>query len=228
MHYQAQEQYTQAEPLHKRALTIRKKVLGLEHRDVAESLNNLALLYNNQGKLLEAEPLYKQALEILEKVLGSDNPYVLLTLNNLASLYAKQGRHAEAETLRARALQIKRKMETQSIASDKPSSLTGTTEKEASLKWRTTAMSVVPLKVVPKPLPDPVGRGRIIFNNPAAPVRDANPAVEYVCGSCSAPLLTDMDMIKFATIFPNSEVLVRCKECNAYNDATPPPTSAAR
>jgi hypothetical protein len=31
-------------------LAIREKALGLEHDDVAQSLNNLATLYHNQGR----------------------------------------------------------------------------------------------------------------------------------------------------------------------------------
>ncbi len=67
-------QYQGAEPLFKQALTIRKEVLGLHHPDTATSLNNLAYLYQAQGKLAEAEPLYKQTLEILKQVLGPDHP----------------------------------------------------------------------------------------------------------------------------------------------------------
>ena len=49
-------------------------MLGLEHSDTAISLNNLALLYDNQGKYNEAEPLYQRALAIDEKTLGPDHP----------------------------------------------------------------------------------------------------------------------------------------------------------
>ena len=37
----------------------------------ANSLNNLALLYDNQGLYSQAEPLYKRALAIREKALGA-------------------------------------------------------------------------------------------------------------------------------------------------------------
>jgi len=40
--------YKDAEPLCKRALEIREKVLGADHPDVAKQLNNLALIYQNQ------------------------------------------------------------------------------------------------------------------------------------------------------------------------------------
>jgi tetratricopeptide (TPR) repeat protein len=70
---------------------------------VGRSLNNLALLYQSQGRHAEAEPLYKRALVITEKALGPDHPRVGTTLNNLAQLYRAQGRHAEAEPLVRRA-----------------------------------------------------------------------------------------------------------------------------
>jgi hypothetical protein len=44
--------------LYKRALAIREKVLGPEHPSVGAALNNLALLYDSQGRYPEAEPLY--------------------------------------------------------------------------------------------------------------------------------------------------------------------------
>ncbi len=42
----------------------------------AQSLNNLAVLYQAQGRYAEAEPLYKRALAIREKALGPDHPDV--------------------------------------------------------------------------------------------------------------------------------------------------------
>ncbi|MEE8273634.1 MAG: tetratricopeptide repeat protein, partial [Alphaproteobacteria bacterium] len=62
-----QRRYAKAESLLKRGLAIREKALGPEHPDVAGSLNNLAALYDAQGKYTEAEPLEKRALAIAEK-----------------------------------------------------------------------------------------------------------------------------------------------------------------
>ena len=42
---------TEALPLYQRALTIREKALGPEHPDTATSLNNLAVLYQDHGRL---------------------------------------------------------------------------------------------------------------------------------------------------------------------------------
>jgi Flp pilus assembly protein TadD len=48
------------------ALAMSKRLLGAEHPDVASSLNNLAALYDAQGRSSEAEPLYQQARAINE------------------------------------------------------------------------------------------------------------------------------------------------------------------
>jgi tetratricopeptide (TPR) repeat protein len=47
-------------------------------------LNNLAALYDAQGRYAEAEPLYRRAVAIAEKALGPDHPRVGTALNNLA------------------------------------------------------------------------------------------------------------------------------------------------
>ena len=75
----------------------------------AQSLNNLAVLYQRQGRYAEAEPLYKRSLAIREKALGPDHPDVGTALNNLAGSIDAQGRYAEAEPLYKRALAIREK-----------------------------------------------------------------------------------------------------------------------
>ena len=52
-----QGRYSEAEPLYRESLTIRREQLGERHSDVATSLNNLAELYHIQGRYSEAEPL---------------------------------------------------------------------------------------------------------------------------------------------------------------------------
>jgi CHAT domain-containing protein/tetratricopeptide (TPR) repeat protein len=76
---------------------------------VATSLNNLANLYNFQGRYAEAAPLYKRTVTILEKALGPDHANVGTALNNLAELYKSLGRYAEAEPLLNRAIAIREK-----------------------------------------------------------------------------------------------------------------------
>lgn len=97
--YGKRGKYKEAEPLCKRALEIREKVLGKDHPDVAKQLNNLALLCQNQGKYEEVEYYYQRALDIYQTKLGPDDPNVAKTKNNLASCYLKQGKFKQAETL---------------------------------------------------------------------------------------------------------------------------------
>ena len=62
-------------------------MLGEEHPDTAESLNDLALLYDQMEDYAKAEPLFQQALQIDRKVLGEEHPETATGLNNLAGLY---------------------------------------------------------------------------------------------------------------------------------------------
>ncbi len=110
-YYQDRGQYTAAEPLFMRALSIVEEVLDANHLDVARSLNNLAVLYRNQGRYNEAEPLFMRALSIFEEVLGAEHPDVATSVNNLALLYYNQGRYSAAEPLFKRALSIVEEMQ---------------------------------------------------------------------------------------------------------------------
>ena len=92
-----------AEPLLQRSLLIFEKALGPDHLRVAISLNNLAALYDDQGRYADAERLYEPSMAIREKALGPDHPTVATSLNNLAGLYNKQGDCSEAIPLIQRA-----------------------------------------------------------------------------------------------------------------------------
>lgn len=85
------------------------KAFGPDNPRLATTLNNLAVLYDEQGRYAEAEPLYKRALAIVEKALGPEHPNIATNLNNLVSLYLFQGKYAEAEPLVKRSLAITEK-----------------------------------------------------------------------------------------------------------------------
>jgi tetratricopeptide (TPR) repeat protein len=78
------------------ALAIREKGLGPDHPDVARSLNNLADLYERQGRYAEALPLFQRALAIRERAAGPDHPDTATSMNNLAAFYHASGRPADA------------------------------------------------------------------------------------------------------------------------------------
>ncbi len=75
------------------------------------TLNNLAVLYYDQGKYAEAEPLLKRALAIREKALGPEHPHVAQSLENYAALLRQTARANEAERMEARAKAIRAKSE---------------------------------------------------------------------------------------------------------------------
>ncbi|HLK54952.1 MAG TPA: tetratricopeptide repeat protein, partial [Chthonomonadaceae bacterium] len=74
----------QAEPLLVRALAIREKVLGEVHPDTAQSLNNLAGLYEAQSRYAQAKSLYVRALAIYDKTLGPNHQRTQTTRGNLS------------------------------------------------------------------------------------------------------------------------------------------------
>lgn len=100
--------YAQAEPLLKRALVIRARVLGLEHPDTATSYNNLAQLYRLRGEYRQAEELYQRALKIREDVLGPQDSNTAFTLHDLGHIYYFQGEFKKAEPFYQRALAIRK------------------------------------------------------------------------------------------------------------------------
>ncbi|MEE8199617.1 MAG: tetratricopeptide repeat protein, partial [Candidatus Acidoferrales bacterium] len=90
--------YAEAEKLWLAALK-EAETFGGEDPRLATSLNNLAAIYDEQGKYAQAEPLYQRALAIREKTLGPELPELATSLNNLALLYDNQGKYAQAEPL---------------------------------------------------------------------------------------------------------------------------------
>jgi Flp pilus assembly protein TadD len=88
---------------------MQERALGPGHPQVATTLNNLGVLYRQQGRYAEAEAAHRRALAIREGALGKNHPEVATSLSNLAALYYVQGRQAEAEALRERALAIERR-----------------------------------------------------------------------------------------------------------------------
>jgi CHAT domain-containing protein/Tfp pilus assembly protein PilF len=103
------KKYDEAQPLAERAIEIRKKALGLEHLDIATSLNGLAFLYRDKGDRAKAESLYQQALAIREKAFGPEHLSVADSLNTLAVFYRSGEDLTKAESLYLRALAITEK-----------------------------------------------------------------------------------------------------------------------
>ena len=69
-------------------------------------MNNLAGLYESQGRYKSAEPLYLEALEISTEQLGDRHPDTAASMNNLALLYFKTDRLSKAVTMMSEAVKI--------------------------------------------------------------------------------------------------------------------------
>jgi serine/threonine protein kinase/Tfp pilus assembly protein PilF len=102
-------QYDAARPNLEKMLEIRRKVLPVGHPDIAQGVNNLAVLLIAQRKLAEAEPLLRDALEMERNALPAGDPEIATSLNNLATLLKNERKFAEAEQLCREALAMRRK-----------------------------------------------------------------------------------------------------------------------
>ena len=68
-----------------------ERTLGAEHPHTLASVNNLALLLQDQGQLEEAAPLFRRDLEASERTLGAEHPDTLVSMYNLAAMLEKTG-----------------------------------------------------------------------------------------------------------------------------------------
>lgn len=75
-----------------RSLEMRQRVLGADHPDCAQSLNNLAALHTERKEYEMAEDMYERALDIRKKALSPDHPSLAYTLKHLAILYKRRVR----------------------------------------------------------------------------------------------------------------------------------------
>ncbi|CAB1119405.1 unnamed protein product [Ectocarpus sp. CCAP 1310/34] len=96
-----------AEDFYRRALAIREEQVGVDHPEVARTLDDLGLCAFAVGRMAEAEEFFGRALAIRAEKLGVDHPDVPSTLNILGNCVCKLGRMKEAEELYRRALEIR-------------------------------------------------------------------------------------------------------------------------
>ena len=80
-----QGHYEKAIPIAEQVIGIRKRILGENHPDYVESLNNLAALYYSMADSTRAKPLFKQALAIRKKVLGEKPSRLCYQFKNFSS-----------------------------------------------------------------------------------------------------------------------------------------------
>jgi CHAT domain-containing protein/Tfp pilus assembly protein PilF len=93
--------------LAQRAIEVKTRALGADHAELAESLNNLAILHFFGGEYLEAKPLWERAIVLRRNALGPDHPKVAHMMNNLANLLTMIGEYDQARELYEQALAIR-------------------------------------------------------------------------------------------------------------------------
>ncbi len=88
-----------ARPLHERALTDRRRMLGEDHPDTLTSASNLALDLGALGEHERARQLDEDTLTRRRRVLGEDHPHTLTSANNLAADLRALGEHERARQM---------------------------------------------------------------------------------------------------------------------------------
>jgi eukaryotic-like serine/threonine-protein kinase len=103
--------YAEARSLFQRALEIQRNTLGLGNSATLHTMNDLAAVFEVEGRLAEAEGLDREVLKIRRRELGSDHPDTVTSLVGLAVDVENQGRYAEAEKLNREALDIQHRVQ---------------------------------------------------------------------------------------------------------------------
>ena len=93
--YMAYGDYTKAQPLAERALSLARENEA-SNSELAMCLIDLATLYKSQNKLANAEKMCLLGLQLQEKALYKNHPYIAYTLRTLSSIYQQQSKYNEA------------------------------------------------------------------------------------------------------------------------------------
>lgn len=101
--------HSEAEPLKKELLKLRRQVLGPEHPDTIAVLGSYAATLVRLGRQAEAVKMQKDVLDLTRRVLGSESAHTLIVaLINYADTVNYMGRQTEAEQLRLEAYEVAR------------------------------------------------------------------------------------------------------------------------
>ncbi len=133
---------------HRRVLALDESVHGLDHPDIALSLQSIGFLLRSLGELDEAQTALEQALAIQQRLLGREHPDVAGSLIGLGKVADARGDHEGALELHRAALQI----ETTALGPDHiyvastldlvATALTRRGEHEQALELRTRAVAI--------------------------------------------------------------------------------------
>ena len=95
-----------AEDLYRQALAAQEQLYGAVHPVVAIAINNLGLLYTEQGRYEEAEAELLRSLDMKRELFDRETVGMAITMSNLAVVHGKQGKKDAAERELYQALDI--------------------------------------------------------------------------------------------------------------------------
>lgn len=104
--YRGTARFAEAEQAFRRVIDI-DEAAGCDDEEAATVLNNLALVYDEQGLNLKAAEYYKRALALDEKALRQGHPRMAQVLHNLGCLYCDEGEYELAVGFLERALEYR-------------------------------------------------------------------------------------------------------------------------
>lgn len=94
----------------KKALNIRRSVLGKEHSHTLNSMNALSQVLFRVGRSRESVDLMAETLAVSQRVFGEEDARTVIMTGNLGIVLSRRGRLSEAETLLGEALGVGRRI----------------------------------------------------------------------------------------------------------------------
>ncbi|KAK8043706.1 kinesin light chain 3 [Apiospora rasikravindrae] len=92
--------YSEAEQMHRQALTLKETALGRGHPSTLASMNNLANVLDRQGKYEEAAQKQRQAPVGHEDTLAEEHPRTLSSMDSLVEAFSNLRIHSEVSKLK--------------------------------------------------------------------------------------------------------------------------------
>ena len=105
----ADGKYDEALSAEEKSLAMFEQTVGEDSTDVADIVNEIALIYDDKGDYPKAALNYNRALGIYEKIYGAEHPFVASVLNNIGAISRATGDFEKAEASYRRALTIDEK-----------------------------------------------------------------------------------------------------------------------
>ncbi|KAF8469702.1 P-loop containing nucleoside triphosphate hydrolase protein [Kalaharituber pfeilii] len=110
----------EAEEVYNVLLVRSEQLLGIDHLDTLNAVNNMGNVFLQQGQHNKALEWYERALAGREKALGTDHPDTLAVVYNMACVFYGQGQYGKALEWHKRALAGEEK----TLGADHPDTLT--------------------------------------------------------------------------------------------------------